>query len=277
GNSVVTMIDDRLQKLLDSELRKGVEEDRFTQAVGVALNPQNGEIHAMVSIPGYDNNWFVQGITPAQMGQLNADDRHPLVNKAIGEIYPPGSTFKMVTGLSALTAGTATRNTVINVSSLSINVSGTSFFDWRVHGALNFVDGYAHSSDIYFYTLAGGSPLSGVQGVGPDNISKYGRMLGFGAPTGIDLPGEADGIMPDPAWKEQTFGEPWSIGNTYHEAIGQGFVAVTPIQLLNAYAAVANGGTLYVPHLLKEVDDASGNPIVVQQPQVLRKLAMNPD
>jgi len=193
---------------------------------------------------------FVRGITQPELDALNSDDRHPLVNKAVGEIYPPGSTFKMVTALSALTAGTATRNTVINVSSLSINVSGTSFFDWRVHGPLNLVDGYAHSSDIYFYTLAGGSPMSStVQGVGPDNIAKYGRMLGFGAPTGIDLPGEAAGIMPDPAWKEQTFGEPWSIGNTYHEAIGQGYVAVTPIQLLNAYAAVANGGPLYVPHL----------------------------
>jgi len=116
-----------------------------------------------------------------------------------------------------------------------------------------------------------------VQGVGPDNIAKYGRMLGFGAPTGIDLPGEAAGIMPDPAWKEQTFGEPWSIGNTYHEAIGQGYVAVTPLQLLNAYASVANGGTLYVPHLLKGVDDAQGNATVTKQPEVLRKLAMSAD
>src|SRR5439155_72706 len=108
---------------------------------------------------GYDNNWFVQGITPAQMGQLNADDRHPLVNKAIGEIYPPGSTFKMITGLSALTAGTATRNTVVNVSSTVMTVSGFNFYDWRAHGRLDFLNGFAHSSDIYFYTLAGGSPM----------------------------------------------------------------------------------------------------------------------
>jgi len=277
GGNVVLTIDDRLQHLLANELNAGVNADAFTQAVAIAMNPQNGEILAMVSTPAYDNNVFVRGITQPELDALNKDDRHPLVNKAVGEIYPPGSTFKMVTGLAALTAGTATRNTVVNVSSLSINVSGTSFFDWRVHGPLNFVDGYAHSSDIYFYTLAGGSPLSSVQGVGPENIAKYGRMLGFGAPTGIDLPGEASGIMPDPEWKLQTLGEPWSIGNTYHEAIGQGFVAVTPIQLLNAYAAVANGGTLYVPHLLKAVDDAQGNAIVTKQPEVLRKLAMNPD
>jgi penicillin-binding protein 2 len=278
GNSVVLTIDDRLQKLLDSELRKGVEEDRFTQAVGIAMNPQTGEILAMDSIPGYDNNWFVQGITPEQMKALNSDDRHPLVNKAVGDIYPPGSTFKMVTALSALTAGTATRNTVVNVSSTVMTVSGFNFYDWRQHGPLNLVDGYAHSSDIYFYTLAGGGPMGpGVTPVGPDNIAKYGRMLGFGARTGIDLPGEARGIMPDPAWKLATFDEPWTIGNTYHEAIGQGYVAVTPMQLLNAYAAVANGGTLYTPHLLKEVRDPKGNVVYTQAPKVTRKLDMKPE
>jgi penicillin-binding protein 2 len=278
GGSVVLTIDDRLQKLLDGELRKGVDEDRFTQAVGIAMNPQNGEILAMVSIPGYDNNWFIQGITNKQMAQLNGDDRHPLVNKAIGDIYPPGSTFKMVTGLSALTAGTATRSTVVNVSSTVMTVSGFNFYDWRAHGPLNFVDGYAHSSDIYFYTLAGGGPMGpGVTGVGPDNIYKYGSMLGFGAKTGIDLPGETAGIMPSPAWKLATFDEEWTIGNTYHEAIGQGYVAVTPMQLLNAYAAVANGGTLYTPHLLKEVRDTTGKVAYTQGPVVTRKLAMNPD
>ena len=278
GGNVVLTIDDRLQHLIAAELNAGVQRDEFTQAVGIAMNPQTGEVLAMVSTPAYDNNLFVSGISQKDFDALNKDDRHPLVNKAVGEIYPPGSTFKMVTGLSALTAGTATRNTVVNVSSTVLNVGGFQFFDWRQHGALNFVDGYAHSSDIYFYTLAGGSYMGpGIAPVGPENIAKYGRMLGFGAPTGIDLPGEASGIMPDPTWKQETFGEEWTIGNTYHEAIGQGYVAVTPIQLLNAYAAVANGGTLYVPHLLKEVDDAAGNPVLVKQPEVLRKLDMRPD
>ena len=264
GDTVTLTIDDRLQKLIDAELRKGVEEDKFTQAVGVAMNPQNGEILAMVSIPGYDNNMFARGITTAEMGALNGDDRHPLVNKAIGDRYPAGSTFKMITGLSALSEGTATRDTVVNVSSMSFSVSGTSFFDWRAHGVLNFVNGFAHSSDIYFYTLAGGSPMApNVRGVGPDAIAKYARMLGFGSPTGIDLPNENGGIMPDPQWKLATFDEPWTIGNTYQEAIGQGFVAVTPLQLLNAYASVANGGTLWQPHLLKQVTDANGRNVPI--------------
>ena len=278
GNTVTLTIDDRLQKLLDGELRKGVQEDRFTQGVGVALNPQNGEILAMVSIPAYDNNMFARGITSKEMAALNADDRHPLVNKAIGDMYPAGSTFKMVTGLSALQEGTATRNTVVNVSSTSFSVSGQAFFDWRAHGSVNFITGFAHSSDIYFYTLAGGSPMApNVKGVGPEAIAKYGHMLGFGAPTGIDLPDEAAGIMPSPEWKLQNFKEEWSIGNTYHEAIGQGYVAVTPLQLLNAYASVANGGTLWKPHLLKQVNDAKGTAVYTQPPQPIRKLDISQD
>ena len=277
GGNLRLTIDDRLQRLIAGELQAGVDKDAFTQGVGVAINPQNGEILAMVSTPAYDNNVFIKGVTTAEMKAFNSDDRRPLVNKAVGEIYPPGSTFKMVTGLAALTVGTATRNTQVNVTSNSFSISGTSFFDWRQHGLLDFVNGFAQSSDIYFYSLAGGSPMSSVRGVGPEAIARYGRMLGFGQRTGIDLPGEAGGIMPDPAWKEEVFGEPWSIGNTYHEAIGQGYVAVTPLQLLNAYAAVANGGTVYVPRLLKEVDDPQGNALAVKQPEVARKLEMKPE
>ena len=273
GNTVVLTIDDRLQKLLDGELRKGVLEDKFTQGVGIALNPQNGDILAMVSIPGYDNNAFARGISAKEIAALNADDRHPLVNKATSDIYPPGSTFKLVTGLSALSEGTANRDTTVNVSAMSFSVSGTPFYDWRAHGTLNFVTGFAHSSDIYFYTLAAGTPFApSVRGVGPDAIAKYGRMLGFGAPTGIDIPNEASGIMPDPQWKQRTFDEPWSIGNTYHEAIGQGYVAVTPLQLLNAYASVANGGTLWRPHLFKEARDVSGTVVATATPTPIRKL-----
>jgi penicillin-binding protein 2 len=285
GGNVVLTIDDRLQRILATELDAGVAADKFTQGVAVAMNPQNGEILAMVSTPAYDNNMFVKGITQKELDALNRDGctggpnsvegcRRPLVNKAVGEIYPPGSTFKMVTGLSALTAGTATRNTIVNVTSQIMTVSGFNFYDWRAHGTLDFLNGFAHSSDIYFYSLAGGSPMSSVQGVGPDAISKYGHMLGFGQPTGIDLPGEAAGIMPDPEWKQRVFDEPWTIGNTYHEAIGQGYVAVTPLQLVNAYASVANGGTVYVPHLLKQVDDARGNTTYTKKPEVARKLEM---
>jgi penicillin-binding protein 2 len=277
GNEVVLTLDDRLQRLLNEELELGVKEDRFTQAVGIAMNPQTGEILAMVSIPAYDNNAFIRGVTSAEMLAWNSDDRRPLVNKAIGDIYPPGSTFKMVTGLSALETGAATRNTVVNVSSNVLRVDGWPFFDWRVHGPVNFVNGFAHSSDIYFYTLGGGNPATGQRGAGPDALAKYGRMLGFGQPTGIDLPGEAGGIMPDPLWKLERFNEPWTLGNTYHASIGQGFVAVTPLQLLNAYASVANGGTVHEPRLLKEVRSADGTLVYEQKPEIARRMDVSPD
>lgn len=277
GNSVQLTIDDRLQKLIEAELKQGVDEDKFTQAVGIAMNPQNGEILAMYSNPGYDNNWFINGITPEQMAQLNGDDRRPLVNKAIGDIYPPGSTFKMVTGLSALNEGVANRRTTVNVNSTVLNVGGFLFYDWLAHGTLDFVNGFAHSSDIYFYTLGGGNPNTGQRGVGPEAIYKYGSELGFGARTGIDLPGEAAGIMPSPEWKQRTFDEAWTIGNTYHESIGQGFVAVTPLQLLNSYAIVANGGTFYQPHLLKQVVDQQGKVVFTQAPKVVREVSITKD
>jgi len=277
GNSVRLTIDHRLQLLIEGELKKGVDEDKFTQAVGIAMNPQNGEILAMYSNPGYDNNWFINGITPEQMKQLNSDDRRPLVNKAIGDIYPPGSTFKMVTGLSALNEGVANRGTTVNVNSMVLNVGGYLFYDWMAHGRVDFVNGFAHSSDIYFYTLGGGNPNTGQRGVGPEAIYKYGSELGFGSKTGIDLPGEAAGIMPSPAWKVRTFDEEWTIGNTYHESIGQGFVAVTPLQLLNAYAIVANGGTFYQPHLLKEVVDQQGKVVFTQEPKVVREVSITKD
>lgn len=272
GHQLVLTLDDRLQRLLNAELEKGVIDDKFTQAVGIAMDPQTGAILAMVSIPAYDNNAFIAGVTSSQMLAWNSDDRRPLVNKAIGDIYPPGSTFKMVTGLSALETGAATRNTIINVNSNVLRIDGWPFFDWRVHGRLDFLNGFARSSDIYFYTLGGGNPYTGQRGAGPEAMAKYGRMLGFGAPTGIDLPGEAAGIMPDPAWKLATFEEPWTLGNTYHAAIGQGFVAVTPLQLLNAYAAVANGGTLFRPRLLKEVRGVDGAIIYQAEPEIVRRL-----
>ena len=277
GNEVVLTLDDRLQRLLNEELEIGVKEDRFTQAVGIAMNPQTGEILAMVSIPAYDNNAFIRGVTTGEMLAWNSDDRRPLVNKAIGDIYAPGSTFKLVTGLAALETGAATRNTVVNVSSNVLRVDGWPFFDWRVHGPVDFLNGFAHSSDIYFYTLGGGNPASGQRGAGPDALAKYGRMLGFGEPTGIDLPGEAGGIMPDPLWKLTRFNEPWTLGNTYHASIGQGFVAVTPLQLLNAYAAVANGGTVHEPRLLKEVRSADGALVYEQKPEVARRLDVSPE
>ncbi len=277
GGNLVLTLDTKLQDIIAAEIRDGIKANRMKAGVGVAMNPQNGEILALVSIPSYDNNAFVRGITTGEMSALNADPGHPLVNKAIGDIYPPGSAFKVVTGLAALNEGVATRQTVVNVSSSVLVVNGYNFYDWRAHGPLDFVNGFAHSSDIYFYTLGGGNPYTGQRGVGAEKIAKYARMLGFGSPTGIDIPGEAGGIIPDPEWKQAELGEEWTIGNTYHMAIGQGFDAVTPLQLLLGYATVANGGTVYRPRVAKEVRSATGEVVHRFQPEVARKLEVNPE
>ena len=278
GGNLVLTIDDRLQQLIASELKASIGRNEMLAGVGIAMNPQNGEILALVSIPSYDDNVFVRGVTDAELAALNADKARPLVNKAIGDIYPPGSTFKAVTGLAALNEGTATPKTIVNVSSQVLTVNGYNFYDWRAHGAIDFITGYAHSSDIYFYSLGGGNPYSGQKGVGADKIAEYARMLGFGAPTGIDLPGEVAGIMPDPRWKQTELGEEWTIGNTYHMSIGQGFDAVTPLQLLEAYATIANDGTVYRPHVLKEVDAANGGPAIYQKaPEAVRKVSIKPE
>jgi penicillin-binding protein 2 len=277
GGSLVLTIDDRLQRIIATDLDQAIRDKKMLAGVGIAMNPQNGEILALVSIPSYDNNLFVRGVSSAEMTSLNADRARPLVNKAIGEIFPPGSTFKLVTGLAALNEGVASRNTVINVSSSVLRVNGWSYYDWRAHGRLNFVEGFAHSSDIYFYTLGGGNPYTGQRGVGADKMAEYGRLLGFGAPTGIDLPGEARGILPDPRWKLEELGEEWTIGNTYHMAIGQGFDAVTPLQLLQAYAAVANGGTVYRPHVLKEVREPNGALRYAKPAEAVRQLPVRPE
>ena len=277
GGSLTLTIDDKLQRIIAADIAQAIGQKKMLAGVGIAMNPQNGEILALVSIPSYDNNAFVRGVTASELKALNADKARPLVNKAIGDIYPPGSSFKVVTGLAALNEGVANRDTVVNVNSTVLTVNGYNYYDWTAHGPLDFIGGFSHSSDIYFYTLGGGNPYTGQRGVGAEKMAEYGRMLGFGAPTGIDLPGEAAGILPDPAWKQREIGEEWTIGNTYHMAIGQGYDAVTPMQLLQAYAAVANGGTVYRPHVLKEVEAADGRVVYDQPVEVVRKLAVKPD
>ena len=277
GRDLVLTLDDKLQRLIAAEIAQAIADKKMTAGVGIALNPQNGEVLALVNVPSYDNNVFIRGITERELRALNSDPARPLVNKAIGEIYPPGSTFKLVTALAALNEGVVSRSTVVNVSSNVLNVGGYSFYDWRAHGPLDFINGFAHSSDIYFYTLGGGNPYTGQAGVGPEKMAEYARALGMGKPTGIDVPGEAAGIIPDPDWKRRNIGEPWTLGNTYHMAIGQGYDAITPLQLVTAYAALANDGTVYRPHVLKEVVSASGEAVFRRTPQVERRLAIRPE
>jgi penicillin-binding protein 2 len=207
-------------------------------------------------------------VDQARLPALLNDPTKPMLNHAISEVNPPGSTFKLVTGSAALQEGVANPNTTVTSNgSISVQDEYTAgrvwiMRDWAVLGTMDFYRGLAMSSDVYFYYMSGGYFDHGVEvfhGLGAERLAKYARAYGFGASTGIDLPGEAVGNVPDPDWKEQNVGEVWTLGDTYNFGIGQGYLTVTPMQLIRVTAAIANGGDLLVPHVVREVVDEKGN------------------
>lgn len=267
---------------LDLELQKKVTEltraaANGGQAAAVVMDVHTGEVLALVSLPEYDNNIFSGKVDEARLEQYLNDPKKPLVNHALAEQYAPGSIFKQITGAAALQEGIANPGTTIT-SRGSIQVPNQydpeivyTFKDWRTLGTLDFYGGLAMSSDVYYYYLAGGYHEYGenFNGLGVERLARYARQFGLGRKTGIDIAGEAEGVIPDPAWKEETFpGDVWVLGDTYNMGIGQGFVAATPIQMARVVAAVANGGTLLTPRIVREVRDSEGHVIIANEPKI---------
>jgi len=267
---------------LDLDLQKKVTEltraaANGGQAAAVVMDVKTGEVMALVSLPEYDNNIFSGKVDEARLQQYLSDPKKPLVNHALAEQYAPGSIFKQITGAAALQEGVAVPAT--SITSLgSIQVPNQydpsivyTFKDWRALGTLNFYGGIAMSSDVYFYYLSGGYHEYGqaFNGLGIERLARYARQFGLGRPTGIDIAGEAPGLVPDPAWKEETFpGDVWVLGDTYNMGIGQGYLATTPIQMARVVAAVANGGTLLTPRVVREVRDSEGHVVVPNEPAI---------
>lgn len=282
GNSLVLSIDSDLQEAVTNILRERVGDD---QAAAVVMDVHTGEVLALVSLPTFDNNIFSGSVDDAQLQSLLTNPNKPLVNHAIAEQYAPGSIFKQITGLAALQEGVATPGTTIT-SYGYITVPNQydpsiiyTFRDWAALGTLNFYGGVAQSSDVYFYYLSGGYNDGGRQvfeGLGAARLARWARLFGLGAPTGIDLPGEARGLVPDPDWKEQNYGEPWFIGDTYVFGIGQGYLSVTPLQMARVTAAVANGGDILQPLIVREIRDADGKVVRPMKPVVQRHLPIDP-
>jgi penicillin-binding protein 2 len=273
GSDVHLAIDIELQHATAEILRRGAGEN---QAAAVVMDVNTGEVLAMVSLPVYDNNIFSGKIDEDMLERYLNDPRKPLVNHAISEQYPPGSIFKQITGAAALEEGVAFPSTTITShgfitipSEYDPSVIYT-FRDWQALGTLDFYGGMAMSSDVYFYYLAGGYHAYGnnFNGLGVERLAAYSRAFGLGRQTGIDLLGETTGNLPDPEWKEETYGEVWTIGDTYNMGIGQGFVAVTPIQMVRMTAAIANGGQLLTPRVVREVRDGDGKVIVPNEAKV---------
>jgi len=283
GNSLVLSLDMDLQEKTAEFLQEAMGDS--LNAAALVMNVRTGEMLAMVSLPGYDDNVFTN-ISQEQFNALLDDPSKPLVDHCISEIYPPGSTFKQVTASGALQEGVANAGTTIT-SYGSITVKNEYdpnivyvFKDWSALGTLNFYGGVAMSSDVYFYYLGGGYYQDGVElfrGLGATKLAEYARRFGLGALTGIDLPGEAAGMIPDPQWKEEEFGEPWTIGDTYNFSIGQGYVATTPLQMLLVTSAVANGGNVMAPRVVRDIIDANGRVVVPFQPKVARQLGVSDD
>jgi penicillin-binding protein 2 len=231
----------------------------------IAMNPQNGEVLAMVSLPAYDNNQFAQGISMSDYTELLRDPAKPMLNVAINEQYPPGSTYKLVTGTGALADGKISTTSRVQTKPF-LEIGKWKYWEWNREGwgSLNIYDGFGHSSDTFFYQLAGR--------LGIDRLAYWAHQFGFGRPTGIDLPGEASGIVPTNDWKRRTLNESYFTGELYQAGIGQGYNSSTPMQMLNAYAALANGGTIYKPQLVRKILDAEGDLVERVQPEVVRQM-----
>jgi len=265
GNSLELTIDTKVQQNAEKALRWAMGIVGIDRGVVMAMNPQNGEILAMVSLPSYDNNKFAQGITTAEYKQLLRDPDRPMLNLAIGEQYPPGSTYKLVTGSGALQDRKISPATTIKTEPF-IEIGDWQYWDWNKEGfgSINIYGGFAHSSDTFFFRLAG---MLGI-----DRLAYWAHQWGFGRPSGIDLPGEVSGIVPTNDWKRRTLNEQYFTGEVYQAGIGQGYNASSAIQVLNAYAALANGGTLYKPQLVRRILDPEGNVVERIGPEVIRKL-----
>jgi penicillin-binding protein 2 len=270
GSSLLLTIGTREQQHAEKALLWGIEEAGLERGVVIVMNPQTGEVLALVSLPTYDNNLFATGISNADFQVLLDDPNKPLLNHAINEHYPPGSTYKLVTATGALADGEITASTKIQTKGY-LTLGNTRFYEWnrRGWGPCDLDCGFGHSSDTYFYQLAG---MLGI-----DRLGDWANEYGFGAPTGIALPGEVSGIVPTNQWKLSTIGEPIFPGETYQAGIGQGYDVVTPIQLINAYAALANGGHLYEPQIVKEVIGPDGSISEPFEPTLIRELSAGED
>ena len=267
GNNIGLSLDLRLQQ---------VAENAFGERRGavVALEPSTGAVLAFVSKPGFDPNQFVDGIDPQYWSELNNSPDRPLYNRAIAGVYPPGSTFKPFMALAALELGKRTPRSTINDPGYFV-FGDRRFRDSKPggHGVVDLFKSIVVSSDVYYYMLA--------NDMGIDAIAGYMKHFGFGARTGIDLQGEVTGVLPSPEWKTKRFRRPeqqrWYPGETISIGIGQGYNSYTPIQMAQAVATIANGGTVYRPRLVAYVDNPRTGERRHFEPEIVRRLPAKPE
>jgi penicillin-binding protein 2 len=295
GNDVYLTIDTRLQSVAREALISEIEywnqysgKTIANSGVVIAMNPQTGEVLALVSYPNYENNRMERVIPGYYYEQLSEDPQRPLFNSAISAELPPGSVFKMPSALGILNEGVVTPEYEINdPGSITImqkyyeNDPGTprEYVCWKRdgHGMVNFMWGVAWSCDVYWYKVGGGyeDEVPG-NGLGIWRIGEYARALGYGTLSGIELPGETEGLIPNPTWKRVTLGENWATGDTYIATMGQGFVLATPIQVLNSISTIANGGRLMDVTVVNKITEADGTIVQDLEPTVRWDITTDP-
>ena len=265
GSDLNLTIDAEFQRYFYKRFEEGLKSLDRHSGVGIAINPQNGEILALFSYPGFDNN------TPAKALK---EDHKPLYNRAISGVYSPGSTFKPFVATAALKEGVV-KSTDEFLSKGYIEIPNpyfpdkpSRFLDWRPQGYVNVFSSLAKSSNVYFYIVGGG--FKDIVGLGVDRLHKYWDFFKLGEKTNIDLPSENVGFFWTPAEKEKKTGVPWRVGNTYNVSIGQGDLAMTPIRLITSNAAIANGGKMYQPFIGKSITDDRGNKAVLNKPTLVK-------
>lgn len=255
GDDMTLSIDLKLQQ----QARQILVDNQMNGSI-ICMNPQTGAILAMASTPDFNPNDFVKGISQKEYETLTASNA--LIAKATQDRFPPGSTFKVVTTVAALEEGVIDPETYSVFCPGHVDVGGHRFYCWQTsgHGTQNLVDAIANSCNVFFYTLS--------LEVGPERLAKWAGILGLDEYTGVDLPDEAKGVIPTPAWKWEQLEEPWYPGDTMNMGIGQGDVAVTPLALATTYAAIANGGKLLTPYLVEEIRSPDGTILKVAQTTV---------
>ena len=293
GNNVVLTIDTRLQQAAEAVLLDEIDywNNRFygymriSSGVVIAMNPKTGEILAMVNYPTYENNRMARFIPGYYYEQLSQDPRHPLVNNAISAEFPPGSTFKLSTATGAYNEEVVGPDDIIQTpgklelcerfrpTDPCTDRNSRPFVDWIYDrggvinetgfGALDFFHCIAYSSNVCFYKLGGGFKDEIKDGLGIFRLHDYALALGYGQRSGIELPGEEDGLIPTPQWKRINTGENWSTGDTYIASVGQGYVLGTPLQVMLSGATIANHGKLMQPTIIREIRDSEGHVIPV--------------
>lgn len=287
GKSLILFMDSDLQKVLSQSLEESIKKTGSKGGAAIALDPKTGGVLSLVSSPGFDNNLFSKKLSEKGWEEIINHPRNPLWNRIIAGTYPTGSTIKPLVALAALEEGIISPYTTIDCQG-QISVRNPwfpdnpwIFRDWKIHGLTDMRKAIAESCNVYFYTIGGG--YYNIEGLGPERIKKYLELFGWGHLTGIDLPNEKEGLVPDKEWKKEYFQNEneqiWLPGDTYNLSIGQGYLSVTPLEVVSAFSAIANGGKLLKPQVVKQIVEGSKDSFRVLkdfEPIVLREDFLNP-